>query len=195
MYVSISGSGIQVLEQTYTLTCQVNAGGHMMTPIYQWIKDGTEISNETSETLSFSSLADTDFGDYTCRVTVGNQTSTSASVTIGVIGIEGHKILKHRNIYHLPFPDATLSGSGAQVAGEDYTLTCQFTEGEAVTPVYQWLKDDSSLAGETSDTLSFSPLREADSGGYTCEVTTGSLTGTSLSVNITVVGKCIGSGL
>ena len=90
----------------------------------------------------------------------------------------------------MPFPDATLSGSGAQVAGEDYTLTCQFTGGEAVTPVYQWLKDNSPLADEISETLSFSPLRETDSGGYTCEVTTGSLTGTSPSVNINVVGKC-----
>ena len=86
----------------------------------------------------------------------------------------------------------TLGSSGdAQVAGEDYTLTCQFTGGEAaVTPVYRWLKGGSSLAGETSDTLSFSPLRETDSGGYTCEVTTGSLTGTSPSVTITVVGEC-----
>ena len=85
----------------------------------------------------------------------------------------------------------TLSGSGgAQVAGEDYTFTCQFIGGEAVTPVYQWLRDDSPLAGETSGTLSFSPLRETDSGGYTCEVTTGSLTGTSSVVTITVVGKC-----
>ena len=84
----------------------------------------------------------------------------------------------------------TLSGSGgAQVAGENYTLTCQFTGGEAETPVYQWLKDGSSLAGETSDTLSFSPLGETDSGGYTCEVTTGSLTGTSPSAPISVVGK------
>ena len=86
----------------------------------------------------------------------------------------------------------TLSGSGgAQIAGEDYTLTCQFTGGEAVTPaMYRWLKDGSPLAGETSDTLSFSPLRDTDFGGYTCEVTTGSLTGTSPSVTITVVGKC-----
>ena len=87
VYVSISGGGDQLVGQAYALTCQVNAGGHMVTPVYQWIKDGTEIPNETSATLSFSSLTDPDFGDYTCRVTVGDQTSTSASVTIGVIGI------------------------------------------------------------------------------------------------------------
>ena len=87
MFVSISGSNNQLVGQTYTLTCQVNAGGHTVTPEYQWIKDGTEIPNEASATLSFPSLAETDFGDYTCRVTVGDQTSTSASVPIGVIGI------------------------------------------------------------------------------------------------------------
>ena len=84
MYVSISGSGDQRVGQTYTLTCQVNAGGETVTPEYQWIKDDTEITDETSATLSFSSLADTDSGGYTCRVTVGDQTSTSASVAIGV---------------------------------------------------------------------------------------------------------------
>ena len=101
MFVSISGSGDQLVGQTYTLTCQVNAGGETVTPEYQWIKDGTEIPNETSATLSFPSLADTDFGDYTCTVTVGGQTSTSASVTIGAIGIEGHKIIR-REILSLP---------------------------------------------------------------------------------------------
>ena len=84
MYVSISGNGDQVVGQDYTLTCQVNAGGETVTPEYQWIKDDTEITDETSETLSFSSLADSDSGDYTCRVTVGDQTSTSASVTINI---------------------------------------------------------------------------------------------------------------
>ena len=79
MYVSISGSGDALVGQTYTLTCQVNAGGHTVMSAYQWIKDDIEIPDETSETLS---LADSDSGDYTCRVTVGDQTSTSASVTL-----------------------------------------------------------------------------------------------------------------
>ena len=84
VYVSINESGDQLVGQPYTLTCQVNAGGHTVMSAYQWIKDGTEITDETSETLPFSSLADTDSGDYICRVTVSHHTSTSASVTIGV---------------------------------------------------------------------------------------------------------------
>ena len=87
-----------------------------------------------------------------------------------------------------PLLFVTLSGSGgAQVAGEDYTLTCR---GSFFPFVYRWLKDGSLLL-ETSDTLSFSPLRDTDSGYYTCEITTDSLTGTSPFVVITVVGKNI----
>ena len=57
-----------------------------MTPAYNWIKDGMEMTTETSATLFFSSLAGTDSGNYTCGVTVGDQTTTSTSVTITVVG-------------------------------------------------------------------------------------------------------------
>ncbi len=84
----------------------------------------------------------------------------------------------------------TISNSGdAQIAGEDYTLTCQVTGGGTSTPTYRWFKDGTQLSGEASDTLSFSPLRETDSGAYTCEGTRSSIAITSASVSITVVGK------
>ena len=78
----------------------------------------------------------------------------------------------------------------AQLAGEDYTLSCQATGGGTTPYLYRWFKDGLRLTGETSGTLSFSPLGDTDTGGYTCEVTTGSLTTTSASVAISVVGKC-----
>ena len=83
----------------------------------------------------------------------------------------------------------TLSGGGTQIAGEDYTLTCQVTGGETMTPTYRWFRNGSLLTGQTSNTLSFSPLRETDSGVYTCEGTRSFMTVTSANVTITVVGK------
>ena len=84
----------------------------------------------------------------------------------------------------------SLSGSGgAQIAGEDYTLTCQVTGGGTMTPIYRWFRNGSPLTGQTSDTLSFSPLGETDSGIYTCEGTRNSMTVTSDPLTITVVGK------
>ena len=65
-----------------------------------------------------------------------------------------------------------MSGSGAtQHAGEDYTLTCTVSGGETTaTTTYQWRRDNSLLSGETSDTLSFTPLSSPSSNGeYVCE--------------------------
>ena len=83
----------------------------------------------------------------------------------------------------------SLSGSGgAQIAGEDYTLTCQITGGGTMTPTYRWFRSNSVITGQTSDTLSFSPLKETDSGVYTCEGTRSFITVTSGSLTLTVMG-------
>jgi hypothetical protein len=78
------------------------------------------------------------------------------------------------------------------MAGEEYTLTCQVTGGVITMPTYQWFKNDSLVTGQTSATLSFSPLEEADSGVYMCEGTRSSITRTSTAVRIDVAGKCMG---
>ncbi len=95
------------------------------------------------------------------------------------------------NFAPLPSPCsvvAILSCSGdAQIAGEDYTLTCQITGGGTIS--YRWFKD-TILTDETSDTFSFSPLVEADSGDYTCEGTRSSTSSTVTSTSVTIlVGK------
>ena len=62
------------------------------------------------------------------------------------------------------------------------------TQDSTMMPSYQWLKDDRELSGRISATLSFSPLRQTDSGRYTCQVMRGSLTSTA-HVRINVVGE------
>ena len=85
---------------------------------------------------------------------------------------------------------AVTGSGGAQVAGEDYTLTCQVTGGGTMTPTYRWFRDGSVLTGQTSATLSFSPLRETDSGVYTCEGTRNSIAVRSDgNIALTVVGE------
>ena len=81
----------------------------------------------------------------------------------------------------------TVGGNGAQIAGEDYTLTCQVTGGGTTSPTYQWFKGGTPLTGQTSATLSFSPLSQAaHNGSYSCEATQDGLR--SAAVNITVAG-------
>ena len=74
------------------------------------------------------------------------------------------------------------SGDGTPTAGQSYTLTCSVS-GASVT-TYQWRKNGTMIS-ETGPTLSFSPLRLSDAGGYTCEVTVDSMT-YAASMNITI---------
>ncbi len=58
-----------------------------------------------------------------------------------------------------------------------------------MTYTYQWLRYDGDMVGETSSTISFSHLREADVGRYNCRVSDGSTSTTSHGVVINVEGE------
>ncbi len=83
-------------------------------------------------------------------------------------------------------------GGGVFTAGASYILTCTASEGASMTYTYQWLRYDGYIVGETSSTISFSPLREADVGRYNCRMSDGSMTITSDGVEINVEGECNG---
>ena len=55
-------------------------------------------------------------------------------------------------------------------------------------PTYRWFRNGSLLTGQTSATLSFSPMNESDSGVYTCEGMVFDVSANA-SINVTVVGK------
>ena len=71
--------------------------------------------------------------------------------------------------------EVSLTGSGGtRVVGENYTLTCNVTGGVTTEPTHRWFRDGTPL-NVTPATLSFSPLRETDSGDYHCEGTRNSI--------------------
>ena len=83
------------------------------------------------------------------------------------------------------------NGSATQHAGENYTLTCTVSGGATVTTTYQWHRDSSPLSGETSATLSFTPLRQttpSSNGQYVCKVMRSGRTRRSRSITIDVTG-------
>ncbi len=80
-------------------------------------------------------------------------------------------------------------GGGTLTAGTNHNLTCTASGGASMTYTYQWLRYDGVIVGETSSTISFSPLREADVGRYNCRVSDGFLTTTSDGVVINVEGE------
>ncbi len=83
-----------------------------------------------------------------------------------------------------------ITGSGGLfTAGASHSLTCTASGGVSMTYTYQWLRYGRDIHGETSSTISFSPLREADDGRYICRVSDGSMTTTSDNVVINVEGE------
>ena len=78
---------------------------------------------------------------------------------------------------------------GAQIAGEDYTLTCTVTGGGITSFIYRWWKDGTLLTGQTANTIAFRPLQQTSSGVYICEGTRNSTAVNSTSVTLTVQGE------
>ncbi len=95
-----------------------------------------------------------------------------------------------------PLLVVTISGGGGVfTVGTTYNLTCTASGGASMTYTYQWLRYDGDIVGDTSSTISFSPLREADVGRYNCCVSDGNTTTTSNGVVINVEGECNGETL
>ena len=73
------GVATPALGQSYSLTCSV-AGDMDVVTIFQWSKDGSEL-NETGPNLSFQYLRLSDFGIYSCSITV-DLVSYSSSIEV-----------------------------------------------------------------------------------------------------------------
>lgn len=72
---TISGTATAVYGDTVTLTADTAASGAS----YQWYKDDVAIDGKTSNSLTLTDVAES--GDYTVKITVGNDTATSKTAT------------------------------------------------------------------------------------------------------------------
>ena len=88
--VSVTGSGAtQHAGEDYTLTCTVSGGETTATTTYQWRRDNSPLSDETSATLSFTPLRQntpSSNGQYVCEATRSGRTVRSEGITITVTG-------------------------------------------------------------------------------------------------------------
>ena len=75
---TISGTTTVVYGNEVTLTAKTAVTGAS----YQWYKNGNEIANAVSSSLTLSNVADS--GAYTVKITVGNDTATSEPTTVTI---------------------------------------------------------------------------------------------------------------
>ena len=89
--VRIARSGnvaTQHAGEDYTLTCIIR-GGETATTTYQWLRNNSALSGETSATLSFTPFRQTtpsSNGQYVCEAMRSGRTVRSEGFTIDVTG-------------------------------------------------------------------------------------------------------------
>ena len=81
--IMASPTQIPVARSAFSLTCTVTGAKKLTdsTITYQWFKDGTAVSGQTVETLSFPSLSFSDVGGYACQATVMSSLLSQSIIT------------------------------------------------------------------------------------------------------------------
>ena len=137
---------------------------------YQWQQNGTDLDNETMQTLAISQISALDGGKYTCVVSnaAGND---SASTLLNVS------------------PEIVLDPTDVNATnGTVHMLMC---EAEAFPePQYQWIRVGGmfgeNVFGVDSNLLVFDPVIFGDEGDYYCRATSNGIT--VISDNATLTG-------
>lgn len=139
---------------------------------YQWYKDGTALAGETSSTLNFSALAESDAGNYTVVVSDGTSSVTSDTATVTV--------MPRLEISAQPASLSLTEGDGGElsVTASGY--------GELS---YQWFKNGSAITNATASSIRFDKITSNDAGSYYVVVYDDNGSFMSNTANITVTAK------
>ncbi len=127
--------------------------------MYQWQKDGSDISGATSSSYTVTGAASSDLGSYTCVVTAdcGSPVTSDAAVL---------------SFYEAPVITAQPQNVSA-TAGDNVSFSVTAT-GNNLN--YQWQKDGNDLSdggninGSSSSALTINPVAVSDAGSYTVTV-------------------------
>jgi len=149
-----------------TLKCSAQGGPDNT---YQWQRHGTDLDNETMQTLTLTQINATDGGEYTCVVS-NAAGSGSASTLLNVS------------------PEIVIDPTDVSARnGTVHMLAC---EAEAFPePQYQWMRVggmfSENVAGVDSSLLVFNPVIFGDEGDYYCSATSNRVTVTSDNATLT----------
>ena len=152
---------------TFNCTAQGGPGN-----TYQWQRNGTNLDDETTQTLAITRISVNDGDEYTCIVSnvAGNDTASTSLFVYPEITLDPVSVLNATN-------------------GTVHILTCEavgFPE-----PLYRWVRVSGTFRGNVvgvnSSILVFSPVIFGDEGEYYCTATSNNVT--VMSQNATLTGN------
>ncbi len=136
--------------ESFAMIVVVSGSGHL----YQWRKNGTNISGATQATYTRSSAVIGDAGDYDCSITTScGEPIVSAKAKLDVFLAP--------NITTQPTSKAGCEGTSVTLAA--------VVEGEVTS--LQWRKNGQPITGATNSTYVINSLKASDEGNYTLRVT------------------------
>ena len=135
-----------------TFTCSARGGPGN---IFQWLRNGTELENETSETLTLPTIDFSDGDEYTCLVcnAAGNESVST---------------------FLLVSPEITLNPMDVNTTNGSFIMI--MCDAEAFpSPEFQWIHSNgdirTDIMGIDTNMLVFSPVLFGDEGDYYCNAT------------------------
>ncbi len=134
-------------------TASFTAAGYESGLTYKWKKNGVFINGATSATYSINSVAATDTGTYTCIISNACYNAETYGATLGIVA------------------GATISSQPQNVTvcpGQPASFSIAITGGSGT---YQWKKNNNNITNATSATYNIASVTAADSGTYTCVMT------------------------
>jgi hypothetical protein len=152
-------------------------------PVFQWNKNSTIISGETSSTYTTTGLANGDV--ITCTMTSGFACASPASATSSGITMTVNSSV-------IPSVSASVtSGSNPACSGSSVTFTAVPVNGGA-NPSYQWNKNSGPVVGATNATFTTTGLVNGDL--ITCTMTSNAICASPVSVtsgNISMIVNAV----
>jgi hypothetical protein len=139
---------------------------------YQWFEGTKEVPNATTASLALSNVTLAQAGNYTVRVTnsVGQATSNVAVLQVSATAV----------------PPTIATPPSGFTAAADTTASLRVVATGTAPFTYTWYHNNEVVPGQTSATLTFSPLQESDAGTYRVEVRNDGGQAESQSVQVTV---------
>jgi len=140
---------------------------------YQWFKNGGPIAGAVNPAYTIASAQAGDAATYSVRITSGPTPETlSAKLTVG--GVAGSGVTIN-----------TQPASQSVNAGQGVTFTVSASGSASIA--YQWLKNDSPIAGATAASYTLAATSASDAGNYAARVSAGGQNVVSAAATLTVI--------